>query len=239
MVNLRFSKVALLQCASPPLFAPFQIMPNVGRPKASVWVHFDRQRYKTAWQGTCIACNGPPVFGKEKFLWAHLAWCERVSMDTRAEAKAQVNSMKAKDEPKKSAAPPKSLKQKQFTVVSLPAVSSSEQVLLEDALMKFIASANVPFTVVENAHFRQLCSILRGNAVNMPTRKSVANVLLPRLYASLHGEMVASLVGQLVELGRFDSILGHLVIGPCMAPKFVQSSTCKLNRLGGFTKSQP
>ena len=62
------------------------------------------------------------------------------------------------------------------------ALSSREREEFEMQVMRFVASANLPFTVVENPEFQKLCDLLRGSHCPLPTRKKLSTELLPGLY---------------------------------------------------------
>ena len=62
--------------------------------------------------------------------------------------------------------------------------------------MKVIASANLPFVVVENREFLKFCEMMRGRTYNCPKRAEVSGPLLNKLFQDVEQERHAELAGR-------------------------------------------
>ena len=70
----------------------------------------------------------------------------------------------------------------------MPRVSPEEQAALRTQLMRFIASANIPFVVVDNVEFQKFCTMMRGPTFHLPDRHTISDGLLPQLYGALESK---------------------------------------------------
>lgn len=134
--------------------------------------------------------------GKVELMHKHLASkCPTVAEDVKNWAQEQ---MPKKDTPKRplptsspqseSSPPSKSGTQATFVLNSMPRVSPEEQAALRTQLMRFIASANIPFVVVDNVEFQKFCTMMRGPTFHLPDRHTISDGLLPQLYGALESK---------------------------------------------------
>lgn len=124
-------------------------MPPSGRKLSDVWEAFNRKPYKKGYQGTCKVCNSD-ILGKKELLLKHLTSCVLVDDETKEWAKQQMETL-SEDKKRKAPPPPaktSKVKQMAFTVKSMPSIDAKEQEALDIQLVRFIASANIPFQVV-------------------------------------------------------------------------------------------
>ena len=125
-------------------------MSATGRKLDKVWDYFNREVYKKGFRGKCKACD-ELLLGKKELLTKHLAQCSLVDIAARDWAKEELDesdaTKKRKGPPPVEPGAPK-LKQSAFTVKSMPVIDGKEQDNLDDQLMRFIASANLPFQVL-------------------------------------------------------------------------------------------
>ena len=85
--------------------------------------------------------------------------------------------------------PTKASTQATFVLNNTSRVTPREQVSLRRQLMRFIASTNIRFVVVENVEFQKFGNMMRGPTFHLPNRhvasSGVSDALLPQLYGGM------------------------------------------------------
>ena len=145
-----------------------------GRPSDPVWEHFEKTKYRSGCQGTCNYCH-EVMMGKVDTMLNHLGrGCARVSPEIQEWAKAEKKRKRGEESPavavkSEPAGDAAKLSQKAFIVTKEAHLSAQQHYQIDMQLVKFIASANVPLSVVENVEFIKFCRMLRGS-YNVPNR---------------------------------------------------------------------
>ena len=151
-------------------------MSGTGRKQDLIWHHFDRTPHKKGWKAKCKYC-GRDMMGRIWEMQKHLeSKCEAVPSDVkvRVTSPPQLPQTEARsysgasssallsDLPSEASPALKRSRQALFKVSSSRPMNAEELKAFELQVGKFVASANLPFTVVENCEFQKLCTMLRG-----------------------------------------------------------------------------
>ena len=171
-----------------------------GRRLDGVWNFFNRVvDAQGSPKATCKGC-AVTLSGIVSRLWAHVDVCGELvaqglvepplSSSPEAESSNGTDSSQSQ-----SATPPDQGRKRKFQTLLVPVVTDRDtKTKLDDAIGKFVISANVPFNVVSDPHFIQMVHMLRPG-YKPPSRRYIGGPVLDRLYTYEHAKVKAQLDG--------------------------------------------